>query len=57
VHALLPSILEFAYTSNEHPEKQHDIELEEQDIPPLAKIWYDFPNMSEEAIAFVGILF
>ena len=57
VYALMSSILKFTYTRNEHPKKQHDVELEEQDIPSLAKVRDDFPNPSEEPIAFVKLFF
>ena len=53
----MSSIFKFTYTRNEHPEEQHDIELEEQDIPSLAKVRDDFPNPSEEPIAFVKLFF
>ena len=57
MYALMSSILKFTYTRNEHPEKQHDIELEEQDIPSLAEVWDHFTNSSEEPIAFVKLFF
>lgn len=57
MYALMSSILKFTYTRNEHPKKQHDVELEEQDIPSLAKVRDDFPNPSEEPIAFVKLFF
>lgn len=45
------------YACNEHPEEQHDIQLEEQDIPSLAEIWDDFADLSEEPIAFMEVFF
>jgi hypothetical protein len=53
----MSSLLEFTYTRNEHPEEQHDVELEEQNIPSLAKVWDHFTNSSEEPNAFVKLFF
>jgi hypothetical protein len=48
--------MHITYTSDKHPEKQHDVEFEQQDIPLLSEVGYDFGDLSEDAAAVMLVV-
>jgi len=44
------------YTSDKHPEKQHNIEFEQQDISLFPEVGYDFGDLSEHTIAVMLVV-